>query len=576
MSLFGATEPFISAQAELSLKAAGYLQVPTIAKQVVLNHIEQCGSDEIEGKENPHPGKVFHIPGLENFSVVPMNGEYFLMPHVARSQLKWGKMGYVKPAFNVRTGEKIALKVNLFDSSSYVSVLSKKDKEIFNESIRETQHLKKFGLFMGETIRKSKTKYTSNKIMSTSGETVKLKKYTAMPFAEGEPLKDYYTAGKIEADFSTLVTQAILVCKAIKFIHNKNRVHLDIKGDNIHWDSVSRRIKVLDFSCMRHINESLDGIVGSNGFTAPEILTRFSSSTGELPKSLQPQLSVDPNMDIYSLGILLKMLLSNSKQGLDSFELLQKCPELIKPCESLTSLLNQMTDVSPNKRPSLASIIEALEVIRTPEILYKEVLLLSKQTRYFWRREETIQRLKELTKEIDTMFSGKISTFERIILFKSLNNIYKIAFHYGDAADVQSDVRSLITKHMNGPLERLKFYIIRNIEKKISKLRYGGIVKDLKIRALQEIIRKVEAGDSIKSVRDHLEEACKIDTPNGAALDAKRFIFTLWRHKTVSNNASDKSDCVSMLQDLMGKCHAFVESENDKLYMPKKYRSSSF
>jgi hypothetical protein len=270
------------------------------------------------------------------------------------------------------------------------------------------------------------------------------------------------------------------------------------------------------------------------------------------------------------------MLLSNSKQGLDSSELHNKCPELIKPCESLTSLLNQMTDVSPNKRPGLDSIIAALEVIRTPEILYKEVLLLSKQKRYFWRREETIQKLKVLTGEIDAMFSGKTSSFERIILFKSLSKIYRIAFNYGGAADVQSDVHALLKKHMNGPVERLKLYIIKNIEKKITKLRYGGIVKDLKIRALQQLIRAVEVGDKVESLRSCLEQACKIETPIGAALSAKRCIFTLWGQKTTSNNPSDKSDCVSMLHDLMSKCHAFVDSESDALYMPGKYRTSSF
>jgi hypothetical protein len=90
--------------------------------------------------------------------------------------------------------------------------------------------------------------------------------------------------------------RAIAVCchamvKAVDYIHSLNRIHRDLKSDNVLYDS-SGKVKLADFgfcTALTQTNARVKSIVGTSYWMAPEIVSRNS---------------YDKPVDIWALGIV--------------------------------------------------------------------------------------------------------------------------------------------------------------------------------------------------------------------------------------------------------------------------------
>ena len=79
-------------------------------------------------------------------------------------------------------------------------------------------------------------------------------------------------------------------------MHDLNIVHLDLKTDNIVFDTQTKQIFIIDFGHSEKVKpqQKISGIVGTTGFRAPEV------SKGNI---------YDPiKADIWSLGEIIKRL----------------------------------------------------------------------------------------------------------------------------------------------------------------------------------------------------------------------------------------------------------------------------
>ncbi|MCK4675965.1 MAG: serine/threonine protein kinase, partial [Gammaproteobacteria bacterium] len=121
--------------------------------------------------------------------------------------------------------------------------------------------------------------------------------YIAMDYAEGIPLSDYTTAGKLlPVQEVYRITQ--LVAEALDYAHQQNIVHRDIKPGNIMYNPKNKQLKITDFGIARitdSVKTRTGSFMGSPSYMAPEQITGAQ---------------VDGRADIYSLGISFYQLLT--------------------------------------------------------------------------------------------------------------------------------------------------------------------------------------------------------------------------------------------------------------------------
>lgn len=90
---------------------------------------------------------------------------------------------------------------------------------------------------------------------------------------------------------------------AVKYIHDRNIIHRDIKLDNIlindqRYSSVAKReVKLIDFGFATELTSSLSVTYGTPSYMSPEMLT--------------PAASYNEKTDIWSSGVVLYVLLYN-------------------------------------------------------------------------------------------------------------------------------------------------------------------------------------------------------------------------------------------------------------------------
>ena len=126
-----------------------------------------------------------------------------------------------------------------------------------------------------------------------------------MEMIEGTDLHAYLNShprlSKTEA--RNLLTQ---ICAALSYIHSRGIVHRDLKPQNILVEESGKSIKIIDFGLAHgrnYVDFNFSG--GTKGFCAPEQLDETDSHD-------------DPRSDIYSLGVIIRLLNQTGDRRLES------------------------------------------------------------------------------------------------------------------------------------------------------------------------------------------------------------------------------------------------------------------
>lgn len=153
---------------------------------------------------------------------------------------------------------------------------------------------------------------------------------------------------------------------ALKAVHNKGYLHLDITDTNVMWageEVKNGRACLLDFGCAAKMNEdkvytSEQYLSYSPGFAAPEMHNKKGSFTR--------------STDIYSVGMLL-FYLCVGKRALEitrnrECKIEREISRLSIPekfCEKLKEIIVKATDSTPDKRyPDAESMCEAIRALK--------------------------------------------------------------------------------------------------------------------------------------------------------------------------------------------------------------------
>jgi len=217
--------------------------------------------------------------------------------------------------------------------------------------------------------------------------------YIAMEYIDGEDLLSHCKSNRL--DIPARIQLLLQCCRAVQHAHQKGIIHRDIKPNNVLVALVDQEpmIKVIDFGIAK---ASLgDGVRESNDYTSSVVsllsnaITGRGNSPGTPPYMSPEQFSkdgdlVDARSDIYSLGALLYVLLTESPP-FDRWQLDDKSIDEIR------ELVQGQDPVLPSRRaPSLAAILKGdLDAIvskamhRDVEKRYQSVAQLHEDLRHY-------------------------------------------------------------------------------------------------------------------------------------------------------------------------------------------------
>ena len=146
-----------------------------------------------------------------------------------------------------------------------------------------------------------------------AGNSVDGCQYIAMEYVDGESITDY--CKNRQSTLATRLELFLQLCSAIEHAHQVGLLHRDIKPDNILVTEVNGQpvVKVIDFGLVRPESwdfrlTDADMIVGSPLWMSPEQaggLNNVASRNGAAK-------TVDARTDVYSLGVILYQLLTDT------------------------------------------------------------------------------------------------------------------------------------------------------------------------------------------------------------------------------------------------------------------------
>lgn len=189
----------------------------------------------------------------------------------------------------------------------------------------------------------------------------------------------YYetTLAKIKYQYVHDIQNHFKQCiSGIKYIHDKNIIHRDLKSTNILID-LNNKIKIIDFGMSRKLNPLMTSIVTTLWYRAPELLEH-----GE--KNLY--VKYEKKIDVWSMGIiLLEMFLGFVPcQSNNEIQQYTKIKETLSNIhekyyflpENVKNLLAKMLEFNPEKRISINEIV--LDPFLTEKINEKETICIPK------------------------------------------------------------------------------------------------------------------------------------------------------------------------------------------------------
>ncbi|MDB6055580.1 MAG: pknB 19 [Verrucomicrobiales bacterium] len=199
-----------------------------------------------------------------------------------------------------------------------------------------------------------------------AGTTEKGRPYFVMELVRGIKITDYCDQGNLSTE--DRLRLFILVCNAIQHAHQKGVIHRDIKPSNILvtlHDGLPVP-KVIDFGIAKAIEQRL---------TDKTLFTEFHSFIGT-PAYMSPEqaemsgLDIDTRSDIYSLGVLLYQLLTDTtpfdsetlmRSGLDECRRIIREKEPPRPSTRLQTMVDaDLTTTANHRRVEPGKLIHLL------------------------------------------------------------------------------------------------------------------------------------------------------------------------------------------------------------------------
>lgn len=193
------------------------------------------------------------------------------------------------------------------------------------------------------------------------------KVYLIMEYVKGMPLIDFINKLRMDDKIKDNITSydlkniMIQLASTLKCVHEHNRIHRDIKDDNVIIDVMSYppKVTLIDFglSCfykLPNFEDLLKGGIhcyeentGNKGYYPPE--------TFDIRSVKKPFLT---SLDVFALGVLFLNLTTNKANYAKNL------PEKIKTGSSkLNSLIRNMTSSTPSKRPTMDNVLKRLKRI---------------------------------------------------------------------------------------------------------------------------------------------------------------------------------------------------------------------
>ncbi|XP_064632501.1 uncharacterized protein LOC135490870 [Lineus longissimus] len=176
---------------------------------------------------------------------------------------------------------------------------------------------------------------------------------------EGDLL--YMIANRRFPELTDRLVMALQVAEAVKYLHDKNITHRDIKGANVLVDPVTNHVTLTDFGHMKPFGLTAETICGTPGFMAPELLE----------KGLHAVLC--PAVDIYAFGIFLWYIVDGT--GFDPFmskgylQVFEETKNGVRPPlnpsypKNCVDLMTSCWQTDPNKRPFIKDLVIRLKEI---------------------------------------------------------------------------------------------------------------------------------------------------------------------------------------------------------------------
>lgn len=212
-----------------------------------------------------------------------------------------------------------------------------------------------------------------------------------MEYAEGGDLYSYLVAKR----GSSLTIEDALpyfrqMMSAMLYCHARFVVHRDLKPENVLLDTTLKKVKIADFGFSRTFSPGFDSLQTSCGslyYAAPEIL--------------EGKKYVGPEVDVWSLGVILYVMLTGEMpfEGSNDHELARNIKRgivrqgPIASCDpvhghQIQALINSMLTVDPAKRAKLRDIQLNPVVWLDRPLLASLALPIAKKLAYTQRREQ--------------------------------------------------------------------------------------------------------------------------------------------------------------------------------------------
>lgn len=135
--------------------------------------------------------------------------------------------------------------------------------------------------------------------------------------------------------------------QALKDCHDKGIIVIDLKPDNICYDSNTQKSYLIDGGLSVPTGTTIDPFAFQK--SSQEIVEQYMKEYGHIPPecwSVKPNpVFATPKMDIYSLGILMNDLLED-------------------PDSEIQSLIDRCLENDPEQRPTLMDLITSLESVQ--------------------------------------------------------------------------------------------------------------------------------------------------------------------------------------------------------------------